>query len=338
MREKPSVPDEQIIACLQKEFEISVIDLKFFLSGDVNTAAYDVIAADGTNYFLKLRKEFDPILVTVPLFLKSQGIEAIIVPLETKSKRYWADFDEYKIILYPFVAGKTGFDMELSDQHKRDFGVALKAIHSVQVPPQLERLIPRESFSTEWRNSIRSFQVQAETISFQDPTAVKLAAFIKSKKDVISRLVERAEQLGATLRSQPLEYVLCHSDVHGRNILITEKAQLFIVDWDNPILAPKERDLMFVGGGIDPIWRNERDIAMFYEGYGDTEVNQSALAYYRYERVIQDLVELGRLLLLTGDGADREQLYKYFSSNIEPGTRIEIAKKTDPLFTNGSLI
>jgi spectinomycin phosphotransferase len=338
MREKPSVPDERIIACLQKEFEISVIDLKFFLSGDGNTAAYDVIAADGTNYFLKLRKEFDPILVTVPLFLKSQGIEAIIVPLETKSKRYWADFNEYKIILYPFVAGKTGFDMELSDQHKRDFGIALRAIHSARVPPQLERLIPRESFSTEWRNGIKSFQVQAETVSFQDPTAVKLAAFIKSKKDVISRLVERAEQLAAKLGSQPLEYVLCHSDVHGRNILITEKEQLFIVDWDNPILAPKERDLMLVGGGIDPIWRNERDIAMFYEGYGDTEVNQSALAYYRYERVIQDLVELSKFLLMTGDGADREQLYKYFTSNIEPETRIEIAKKTDPLFTNGSLI
>ena len=48
---------------------------------------------------------------------------------------------------------------------------------------------------------------------------------------------------------------MCHKDIHGGNILIRTDGQppvLYILDWDDPILAPKERDLMFIGGGIAP--------------------------------------------------------------------------------------
>ena len=47
----------------------------------------------------------------------------------------------------------------------------------------------------------------------------------------------------------PTLFVLCHSDIHGGNILIADTGELYVVDWDDPILAPKERDLMFIGGG-----------------------------------------------------------------------------------------
>lgn len=335
MLEKPDIPDELIISRLQEEYEIHFEELNFHSSGDLNTAAYYLIAGDRTKYFLKLRKSFDEIIVTIPLFLKSQGIENIIVPYETKSEQYWADFGDYKIILYPFIEGKNGFEMELSDQHKRNLGIALKAIHSTQIPPKLERHIPKEAFSAQWRESVKSFPVQAEEISFHDPMAAKLAVFIKSKQKEINHLIERAEGLASELQAKSLELVLCHSDIHGRNILITENDKLYIVDWDNPILTPKERDLMFIGGGIDNIWKSEQDEAMFYEGYGKTEVDLSALAYYRYERIIQDLADYGEQVLLSDKGvADREKFYHYFTSNFEPGTRIEIAKKTDKLLNN----
>ena len=49
---------------------------------------------------------------------------------------------------------------------------------------------------------------------------------------------------------------------NGGNILIRTDGQppvLYIVDWDDVLLAPKESDLMFVGGGIDEIWKTERE-------------------------------------------------------------------------------
>lgn len=101
------------------------------------------------------------------------------------------------------------------------------------------------------------------------------------------------------------------------------------MDWDNPLLAPKERDLMFIGGGIDNIWKSDREEALFYEGYGKTEINFAALAYYRNERVIEDLASYGEQLLLTNEGGvDREETYERFTGNFEPGSTIEIADKT----------
>jgi spectinomycin phosphotransferase len=304
------------------------------LGADQGSAVYRVVSDDGTEYFLKLRKGFDEIIVTVPLFLKSQGIEEIIAPFETKSKQGWVELGEYKMILYPFIDGKNGFEMELTDRHKRTLGRALKRIHSTQVLPELKRLIPQETYSPKWRENLKSLQEEVENKTFDDPTAAKLAEFMKSKRAEITHLIERTGQLASDLQSRPLEFVLCHTDIHGGNILITENNDFYIVDWDAPILAPKERDLMFIGGGIDYIWKSGRDQAVFYEGYGKTNIDFSMLAYYRYERIIEDLVAYGEQLLLTREGgADREPAYRRFAGNFEPGQTIEIADNTYKLLS-----
>ena len=330
MLTKPDIADELINSRLQDEYGLRVTSLTFLpLGADLRTAVYRVVADDGTAYFLKLRKGFNEIVVTVPLFLKSRGIREIIAPFETKSNKGWADFGEYKMILYPFIDGTDGFHLELSDHQKRNLGSALKKIHHVEVPSELQRLLPQETLASQWRERLKSFQAQVARDTFTEPTAVKLAEFMNSRRRNIDQLVERAEELASKLRSIPLELVLCHSDIHGGNVLISRNDELYIVDWDNPILAPKERDLMFIGGGIDYLWKSEREEAIFYEGYGKTEINIAALAYYRYERVVEDLAVICEQLLLTDEGgADREQSFGWFTSNFEPGQTIEIAEKT----------
>lgn len=336
MLEKPDIPDELIISCLQEQYELHVKQLEFLpLGADLGTAVYRVVTDDGITYFLKLRKGFDEMTVTVPRFLRSQGVGQIIAPFETKSGQGWADFGDYKMILYPFIEGRNGFEMELTDNHRRTLGAALKMIHSSQVPPGFKRLIPQETFSPPWRESLKSFQVRVEYQTFDDPTAAKLAKFMKSKRSEITRLIERTEALALELRSKPLELVLCHTDIHGGNILIGDNGNLYIVDWDYPILALKERDLMFIGGGIDEIWKSEREEAVFYEGYGKIEINLTALAYYRYDRIINDFSAYCEQLLLTNEGgADREPAYWTFTSNFEPGGTIEIVNATDDHLQN----
>jgi spectinomycin phosphotransferase len=337
MLTKPNIADELIISRLQEEYNLHVATLTFLpIGADMGTAVYRVVADDGSAYFLKLRKGFVEIVVTVPLFLKSQGIKEIIAPFETKSNRGWADFGDYKMILYPFIDGKDGFDMELSDSHKWTLGAALKGIHSAQLPPELKKQIPQETFSPKFREDMKSFQKQVESKTYDDPIAAKLAKFIKSKRSEINRLIKRTEELASELQSQSHELVLCHTDIHGGNVLISRDRQLpvptenfYIVDWDAPLLAPKERDLMFIGGGIDEIWKTKREEAVFYEGYGKTEINIAALAYYRYERIIEDLVAYCEFLFLSDEGgADREPAYETFKRNFEDGQTIEIADHT----------
>jgi spectinomycin phosphotransferase len=113
MLEKPNIPDELIISRLQDEYNLHVAELAFLpIGADSRTAVYRVVTEDGTAYFLKLRKNFNEAIVRVPLFLYATGIQEIIVPFETKSRQSWADFGESKMILYPFIEGKDGFERE----------------------------------------------------------------------------------------------------------------------------------------------------------------------------------------------------------------------------------
>ena len=313
---------------------MKVAELTFLpLGADTGTAVYRVLTVGGKTYFLKLRKAFEEISVKLPLFLNSQGIREVIPPIEMKSGRAWGDFGEYKTILYPFVHGHNGFERELTDDHRHRLGAALNAIHGLELPTGLERLIPKDPFSGQWCEKLKSFLAQSQGTFYSDVTAARLAEFMHFQRRAIEHLIERTRELAGGLASMPLERVLCHTDIHGGNILIGDKDELYIVDWDNPRLAPKERDLMFIGGGIDTIWKSKREERVFYRGYGKADINVTALAYYRYARVIEDLAITCEQLLLTDEGgADREQAYRWFTGNFEPGSTIEIAEMTDQLW------
>jgi spectinomycin phosphotransferase len=333
MLEKPDLQDEVIIACLRDEYDLPGVQVTFLpLGADWNTAVYRVAADDGTPYFLKLRGgTFDEISVALPRFLSDQGIEQIIAPRTTKAGHLWASLEPFKVILYPFVEGRNGYEVDLSDRQWGEFGTALRRIHTAEVPPALIRGIRQETYSPQWREIVRTSLERVEDDAFDDLVAVELAAFLKVKRDEILDLVRRAERLAQALQAQSPECIVCHSDVHAGNILIDTNGAFYIVDWDDPILAPKERDLMFIGGaqgfaGHTP----QEEETLFYRGYGQTEIDPIGLAYYRYERIIEDIaVYCQKVLSTTVGGADREQSLEYLRSNWLPNGTIEIAYKSD---------
>ncbi len=105
---------------------------------------------------------------------------------------------------------------------------------------------------------------------------------------------------------------------------------IYIVDWDEPIMAPKERDLMFIGGGVGNVWNKPHEEKLFYKGYGKTEIDSTILAYYRHERIVEDIAEYSQeLLLTTARGKDRPEMYRQFTGMFEPQGVVDIAFKTD---------
>ncbi len=169
-----------------------------------------------------------------------------------------------------------------------------------------------------------------------DEIALKLHAFMKQNMSIIRQLVDRAEQLAIKVQNESPKFVLCHSDIHGGNVLIDQKNAIYIVDWDEPIMAPKERDLMFIGGGVGNVWNKANEEGVFYKGYGKTEVNRAILAYFRHERIVEDIaIYAQKLLLTTEGGTDRAEMYQDFIGMFEPRGVIEIAFETEtraPLF------
>jgi len=333
MLEKPDIPDEKITACLRDEHGLLINQIAFLpLGADLNTAVYRAFAKDGTQYFVKVRTGiFDETSVTLPNYLSDQGIEHIINPLPTRAGQLWVDLDTFKLILYPFVEGHNAYEVSLPDRHWRDLGVVLQRIHTIKLPSALKRSIQREAYSPQWRETLKRFLARAGNDAYDDPAAKELTAVLQARRDEIHDLVGRAERLSEALQARAPELVLCHSDIHAGNLLIVADETFYIVDWDNPLLAYKERDLMYIGGGLMGGWRTpQAEETLFYQGYGPTRIDPIGLAYYRYERIVQDMaIYCEQLLLSSKGGEDREQSLGYFLSYFVPGGTMDIAYLSD---------
>lgn len=331
MLEKPDIRDAEIIVSLRDQYGLTIAEVEFLpLGADADTAVYRVVAEDGTPYFLKLRSGvFDELSVTLPRFLRDQGIAQIIAPLATKTGQLWGALDAFTVLLSPFIEGQNGWEVDLSAAQWIEFGAALRKIQGVSLPPALIERMQRETYAPKWREIVRGFQARVEDETFADPISAELAALLKDKRPVIDELIERAERLGQRLQSHPAETVICHSDIHRGNLLITSSGDFYMIDWDAPILAPKERDLMFIGGGIGRLDSPE-EIALFYQGYGQTQIDPVALAYYRYERIVEDIAAYCQQIFLSDEGdQDREAGLRQLSGQFLPDDVIDVAYRTD---------
>lgn len=321
---KPSLSEQALIDCLKLNYGLEVSALRFLpLGADTQAWSYRAETREQV-FFLKLKRcaHYD-LGLRIINFLVEAGIKELIPPLKTLQGHSAQRMDDFMLSVYPFIEGENGFNQALADEQWRALGRALRHIHEITVPEALQQELRREAYSSQWRDLVRSLYSQSE---MKDAFAENLALFMQKNKQLIHRLVDRSEQLAQELQKERHQFVLCHSDLHGGNVLLQGEQTLFIVDWDDPIMAPKERDLMFIGGGVGNVWNKPQEEALFYQGYGKTEIKQQILAYYRHERIVEDLAIYGRDLLLTAAGGEnRAEMYKQFLAMFEPRGVVDIA-------------
>jgi spectinomycin phosphotransferase len=251
-----------------------------------------------------------------------------MAPIPTTSNQLWVHADGFDWMLYPFFEGKNAFESPLSRAQWIALGEAMREVHTTILPSELARRVPRESYSPRYRAIVKALDSQVELRSFDDRQAAQLGAFWMSKRDDIRAVVERAEQLAQHMHKRAASLVLCHSDLHAGNVLVGADDHLTIVDWDNPILAPKERDLMFVGASVGGSWNEPREKEWFFTGYGPAEIDSLAIAFYRYERIVVDIAEYGRRIFdVQRTPKERQSDLQKLVSAFVPNNVIDIAHK-----------
>jgi spectinomycin phosphotransferase len=265
--------------------------------------------------------------VRLPHWLADQGLAAVIPPLPAADGRLWASLGPATLIVSPFVAGRDGYQAPLTEAQWRALGRALRALHAAHLPPWLEAQVPRESYTPRSTGALRTLLARLPGMTPDDPVAAELLRTLAAERTRTLDLIRRAEHLAEALQADPPPTVLCHADIHAGNVLVGSDGSLHIVDWDDAILAPKERDLMFIGAGL---WGGHRtpqeEERLFYRGYGPTEIDPVAIAYYRYARIVEDVAIFSRRILAGPEGReDRELCLRYLRSNFAPGGTIEQA-------------
>jgi spectinomycin phosphotransferase len=335
MLEKPILSDEQIIACLYDTYGIRASDIEFLPLGyDFHAGVYRVQDDTGQDYFLKARQDavYEP-GIHIARTLKAQGIRQVVAPLPTISGELWGKAGDYALLLYPFIEGQSGMEAGLTDAQWVEYGDVLRRIHAVRLPDELARTLRSETYIPyeRWMDSLKALHAQVRQREYDELLQQQIATFWRERYAEIGQIIERAETLSRRLQSQTWDFVLCHADIHTNNLLLTVQGELYVVDWDQPMFAPKERDLMFImdrGIGFGP---DERQEALFFQGYGPVTVNPLALAYYRYEWLAQDLGSFAEMVFAQEDAGEetRQDSARLFMAQFEAGNLAEIAHRLD---------
>src|SRR2546430_17399777 len=107
MREQPKIPEEQLRACFQDQYDLYPVTLEFLPLGlDYNAGVYRAVSERGTAYLLKVtsRPLYEPRCL-VPRYLNDQGIASVVAPIRSSSGALWTLLSEWTVIVYPWVSG-----------------------------------------------------------------------------------------------------------------------------------------------------------------------------------------------------------------------------------------
>ncbi|MET8911169.1 aminoglycoside phosphotransferase family protein [Micromonospora sp. NPDC004551] len=283
MIDKPGIDERLLAAEVAAAWAVDVTDLVFLPLGlDGRAWAYRVDTSDGGRYFLKLRHgEFTPAAVLLPGFLRAHGVRHVVAPIDPPDGGAGRGFGDHRLLLYPFHDGGSLWGHGLTDRQWIEYGEFLRRLHAVTPTADVAAVLPVETYRSSAGERLRVLGEQAAA-------SETLSAFWGRYGAALHRLSETVDDLAA--RVPRGRHVICHADIHPGNLIADGDGPLHVVDWDAPILAPRERDLMFVHSqdfGDHPI--NARRAELFRRGYGPLEPDPTLLSYYRAERHLDDV-------------------------------------------------
>ncbi|HEU5379135.1 MAG TPA: aminoglycoside phosphotransferase family protein, partial [Ktedonobacteraceae bacterium] len=286
------------------------------------------VSEQGASSLLKVRSGalYEPGCL-VPAYLSEQGITSVVAPLPTRNHAFWARREDWTVIVYPFLEGETSWT-GMTDEQWKETGSIFKQIHQVAPPSSGFEALRKETFDpTGYAQWIRMFEAHhLRESSGESASQRTLRSSWTRNQATIHAVVVSLEKLAAALRRRELPYVICHADLHPANLLRDRMGQVFVIDWDEVMLAPKERDFLFLKESPADS-ETLPGAPAFFQGYGQGDIDWIALTYYRYERVIQDVIACAENVCLRNDLGEgsRESEAQLFQDVLAQGGEIDAA-------------
>ncbi|HEX7189360.1 MAG TPA: phosphotransferase [Actinomycetes bacterium] len=261
---------------------------------DVAAQLWRAVAADGTPYAVKLTGGGTTAGLLVTAHLAELGVDGVAAPVRSRDGHLWTERAGRRLSVAPWVSDAQALAGGMSAAHWRSFGALLSAAHATVVTGELADVLPREDHTHDGLASlVRDLDARLhESPDGADDVTRAVADAWCAGADRVALVLAQADRLGAALRGRDARHVVCHGDPHLGNLLVGDGGAVWLVDWDDAVLAPPERDLMFVVGGLPgfaPVDAQQR--AWFFEGYAGEELDQDRLVYYRSVRALVDAAD-----------------------------------------------
>jgi hypothetical protein len=238
-------------------------------------------------------------------YLNSKGIDFISKIIKSQDKMLYKMFHGGVFCLFEWAEGENTEDY--------DIGQLFEKLVTIYRIPGNDIYIQKEDFSS---SGIQSFYMNLKRLkSFTDKTALDYQKILLEKEIVITRRANRLVTFASMCRGNESQFFITHGDAGGNAIL--NDNQFIIVDWDQPMLAPIERDAWFFmadAASIDKIQSILNKNGIEYQ------LTQERLAFYAYFSFFYYLQEYFTAFFEAGKGIREElidNIYSFFNGWIE---------------------
>jgi spectinomycin phosphotransferase len=335
MQDRPDLSEQALAAALRRHYAIDAVSVGFVSGGqDASAWVYRVeTGPPSARYLVKVREANGSrdVAAAVSRHLCEGGVGHVVAPVRSNTGSLTVQEGDFSFTVYPFIAGRTGVEAGLVERHWLALGKLVRGLHASVLPSDLSEGLATETYRPAALDVVRQIDRAVSARSVAGRTAREVATFWTAHSAEILELVERTEALGRLVERLSLPLVLCHADLHTWNVMIDGDGELWLIDWDEVMWAPKERDLMFVVGGIGPGLIDPHETVWFFEGYGDATIDPVALSYYRHAWAAQDIGGFGERVFLApalGDES-RSDAARILVGLFDPGEIVEMACASD---------
>lgn len=296
MRIEPAFDHALLADAVRRDYGLSVECLTFVPQGEV-AYSYRVTCVDGVRYYLKVldntrlaRTSAGRLDFYLPLTSKlyTEGIfRHLPHPVKTLDGAFYSVFDNHPLILFDFIEGENP-DEEM--------------LHSLAVCRQLARHVATihnsasrfagsgpltETFAIPFETALRDgLRVLESVTASAGEGRLALRDLLMPYGEAILGYLDYLHRLADGARALRPPLVLCHTDIHRMNLLLNAAGDLYILDWEGAMFAPREHDLFMFTGDHFPLF-----LAEYRRWTGNPPLHPNLFAFYFYRRTLEDLTD-----------------------------------------------
>jgi spectinomycin phosphotransferase len=277
---EPAIDRKIIQSAIEVNYQIAVTDLTFIEGGEASWG-YHVQAQHDKHYFFKIHNGItnyqERFKLTYRLYTDS-GITNITHPITNKHEAFVIFLNEYPSALFNFINGHTAAEETLDESERFALGSLLGRIHTVKtdfslnedfIYQNMHRLVNSVEIARSFLKDSSSYKTQAAELLLED-------------KKIINNCIQKLHEAGQTLQKRDIDFVICHGEPHKWNTMVDKHGEVFLIDWDDALFAPREKDLRMVLH--DPI-----AIKGYEKIVGGYKLNNDVLHYYDLEWYISSI-------------------------------------------------
>ena len=283
---------------LQNEYGI-VANKVFPITGGWSALAYKIESENGT-FFLKVYekqkiltdsqlKKLDLCMNVVSWLERNTALQGKInTPVLTKRSDVMVETQDYSYLLFSYIDGITPQTTPLTISQQKELAEISGELHRHGTD------IPFDLSSIQETYEIPCAELSSMKYNLNDSLCVH------RHYDMIMRAIEQAHNMAERVKSIGLPHVLCHTDIHGWNLI--QSSRLVLIDWESIKLAPAEADLYTFWGDWywgDSKWGSywETFLPIYQQLCPWYIVNEDNLRFYQIRRHIEDINDFYRQYL-----------------------------------------